>query len=261
VSRAGIGVYDRWARYYDILYRDLVDFEGDVDFLEKVFRRYGVSPKNILDLGCGTGNHDFLLASRGYQVTGVDRSAHMLSFAQKKAPRKEPRPRFVLAGMESFRLGRTFDAAICMFGAFGYLARRSDAVRCLRRVRSHLAPRGPFVFEYWQTTGVRPGTQSWLDCKGDGLQVLRLSEGTFDSRRSLLAIDFHFLVLRSRRVVDRFTERHVIRTYTRGEMRALLRESGFSFVGEFAGTPGRKGFTRVTASTFRIMAVARRGES
>jgi SAM-dependent methyltransferase len=254
-------VYARWARYYDLLYRNVVDYEADVDYLEKIFRRYGVSPTSILDLGCGTGNHDFLLARRGYQVTGVDRSPEMLAIARKKAGRGEPRPRFVLAGMESFRLPQTFDAAICMFGGFGYLG-RSEAARCFRNVRSHLAPGGLFVFEYWQTTAVRPGIQSWLDCTSEGLQVLRFSEGTFDRRRSILAIDFHFLVVRGRRVVDRFTERHAIRTYTRQEMGSLLRESGLSLAGEFAGTPpGRRGFTRVTASTFRIMAVVRRGES
>lgn len=255
-------MYDRWARYYDTIYRDLVDYEGDVDFLEAVFRRYGGTPRSVLDLGCGTGNHDFLLARRGYQVTGLDQSPHMLSIARKKALREKVRPRFVLAGMESFRLGRAFDAAICMFGPFGYLTRRSDAARCLRSVRSHLAPGGLFVFEYWQTAGVRPGTQSWLEQRNGVREVLRLSEGTFDRRRSLLAIDFHFLVLQGRKVGDRFTERHVIRTYTRPEMRSLLQESGFSRVGEFAGTPpGRQGFTPVTSSTFRIKAVARRGES
>lgn len=255
-------MYDRWARYYDTIYRDLVDYEDDVDFLEAVFRRYGATPRSILDLGCGTGNHDFPLARRGYQVTGLDQNPRMLSIARKKALREKAPPRFVRARMESFRIGRTFDVAICMFGPFGYLTRRSDAARCLRSVRSHLAPRGLFVFEYWQTAGVRPGHKDWLDQRSEELEILRLSEGTFDRRRSLLAIDFHFLVLRGRRVGDRFTERHVIRTYTRAEMRSLLRESGFSRVGEFAGTPpGRQGFTPVTSSTFRIKAVARRGES
>jgi SAM-dependent methyltransferase len=257
VSRALRRTYNRWAGYYDIIYHGFVDYEGDVDFLEAVFRRYRTRPKSILDLGCGTGNHDFSLARRGYEVTGIDQSLPMLSLARKKAaPMRHP-PRFVRAGMQSFHLHRTFDAAICMFGAFSYIVDRSEAARCLSLVRDHLAPRGLLVFEYWHTTGVRPGTQSWLDRTNKGLEILRFSDGQYDRRRSLLSIDFHFLVLRGREVADRFTERHVLRTYRREEMGSLLRRTGFSLVGEFAGTPGYKGFASVAPSTFRIMAVAR----
>ena len=254
-------MYERWARYYDALYHGVVDYEGDVDFLEAVFRRYRATPKRILDLGCGTGNHDLQLAGRGYDVTGIDRSPRMLSFARKKATGMRHPPRFVRAEMQSFRLGYQSDAAICMFGGFGYLVRRSEALRCLRTLHEHLVPRGLFVFEYWQTSGVRPGTQSWLDRSDAGFEILRLSEGTFDRVRSLFAIDFSFLVLEGRKLVERFTERHVIRTYARSQLGSLLRESGFSRVGEFAGTPGRKRFSPVTAGVFRIMAVARRSES
>jgi SAM-dependent methyltransferase len=247
----------RFAQYYDAIYHGLVDYEGDVDFLEAVFRRYRLTPKSVLDLGCGTGNHDFPLARRGYEVTGIDRSAQMISFARKKAVRGKLRPRFIQATMQSFQLGRTFDAAICMFGAFDYLVRWQDAAQCLRTVRAHLFPQGLFIFEYWQTTGVRSGHQSWLDRKVEGNEILRLSDSSFDRRRSLLTIDFRYLVLRGRDVVDRFSERHVVRTYTRREMASLLDQSRFVRVGEFAATPERKGFVPVTPGAFRIMAVAR----
>jgi SAM-dependent methyltransferase len=261
MPRTARGLYERWARYYDTLYRGYADYEGDVAFLEAVFGRYRVAPTSILDIACGTGSHAVILARRGREVTGLDRSPKMLAIARKKARRVRPRPRFIRAEMESFRLGRTFDAAICMFGGFGYLVRRPDAARCLRNVYAHLAPRGLFVFEYWQTSGVRPGTEGWIVQKSHELEVLRLSEGAFDRRRSLLAIDFQFLVLRGRTVVDRFAERHTIRTYSRRELRSLLQDSGFARVGDFAATPGRKGFAPVAADTFRIIAVARRGQS
>src|SRR2546427_8058403 len=77
--------YGRFARYYDIIYHNLVNYEGDVDFIEAVFRRYRVNPRTILDLGCGTGSHDIPLARRGYQVTGLDQSPAMLSLARKRS--------------------------------------------------------------------------------------------------------------------------------------------------------------------------------
>ncbi len=247
----------RFAQYYDAIYHGMVNYEGDVDFLETVFRKFHRKPKTILDLGCGTGNHDFPLARRGYEVTGIDQSQEMLSSARKKAKQARWRPRFVRASMQTFRLPQTFDAAICMFGAFDYLINLRDVFRCLRNVCSHLTPRGLFVFEYWQTSGVRPGIQSWLDLVSSEREIVRLSESQFDSRRSQLTMDFRFMVLRGREVVDRFSERHVVRTYTRQEMSTLLGRAGLDRLGEFAVTPQRKEFRRVTPREFRIMAVAR----
>lgn len=247
----------RFAKYYDEIYHELVDYEGDVEFLERVFRRFRGKPKTILDLGCGTGNHDFPLARRGYEVTGVDQSREMLALARKKTiPVGQP-PRFIRARMHSFRLRQTFDAAICMFGAFDYLLSPQEVTGCLRRVHAHLVPRGLFVYEYWQTSGVRPGIQSWIDRIGAGREIIRLSESHFDPRKSQLVMDFRFLVLQGRKVLDRFSERHVVRTYTRPQMGRLLRETGFDRTGEFAVTPKRKRFRRVTPSAFRIIAVAR----
>src|SRR5205807_9408820 len=136
VARPCRGAYRRFARYYDLIYHGLVNYEGDVDFLENVFQRFHIDPKPVLDLGCGTGNHDLPLARRGYRVTGIDRSREMLSLARKKGATLRPRPRFVHADMRSFRLGERFDVAICMFGAFGYLLTQRDALQSLRSIRT-----------------------------------------------------------------------------------------------------------------------------
>ncbi len=257
MPRRSGAAYGRSARYYDLIYHGFVDYEGDVDFLENVFRRYRVRPKTVLDIGCGTGNHDFPLARRGYDVTGIDQSNHMLDFARKKAARITSPPRFVHANMQSFRLPKTFDAVVCMFGAFGYLLRQNDVTRCVEAVRAHLVSRGLFIFEYWQTSGVRPGIQSWIDRIVEGREIVRLSEAQFDPRKSALGMDFRFLVLRDRKVLDDFSERHVVRTYTREAMNRLLRRRGFNPLAEFAATPQRKMFRSVTPGTFRIMEVAR----
>src|SRR5713101_2528746 len=134
MARRSGGGYGRFARYYDLIYHGPVDYEGDVDFLERVFRRFRTAPKTILDLGCGTGNHALPMARRGYRVTGIDQSREMLALARKKAASSRARPRFVHADMRSFLLGRKFDAAVCMFGAFGYVLPERDASRSIGRI-------------------------------------------------------------------------------------------------------------------------------
>lgn len=255
-SRSG-GLYRRFAAYYDFIYHDLVDYEGDVDFLEAVFRRGTRSPpRAILDLGCGTGNHALPLAARGYDVTGIDASPDQLAVARRKAREAHLAARFVRDDMRSFRLARTVDAAVCMFGAFGYLRSAADLALFLRSVRQHLRPHGLFVFEFWHTPAVQP-QQGWFQKAGPEYELIRLSESRFDKRSHVLSLEFRFFVFRSRKLLDRFDEMHRVRTYTIPEMRALLRRGGFELLHAYAATNEKKGFQRPTSSTFRIMAVTR----
>ncbi len=249
--------YGRFAAYYDFIYHDLVNYEEDVDFLDAVFRKFLPSrPGTILDLGCGTGNHDLPLAARGYRVTGLDLSASQLTVARRKARDARLPVTFVRADMRSFALGRTYDAVVCMFGAFGYLMQSGDAASCLRCVRRHLRPDGVFVYEFWHTPAARP-RQDWFHKVGPEYELVRLGQGRFDMRRHVLSVQYRFFVIRSRRLVDRFDETHALRTYTIPEMKALLRRSGFDLAGAFAATNEKKGFDRPSNATFRVMAVAR----
>jgi len=250
--------YGRFARYYDIIYHEIVNYEGDVDFLEAVFRRYRVKPRTILDVGCGTGNHDIPLARRSYRVTGLDQSSAMLSVARKKTAESRVRVRFVRADMRSFRIMKQFDAVLCMFGAFGYILPSRDVVRVLRSVRAHLGPGGLFIFEFWQGSAARPAPHpSWIHIRKPDLEIVRLDESRYDPRTERLPVEFRFFVFRGRRVIDRFDELHTIQTYSVPGMRTLLRRGGFDLLGAFAATNMKKAFTPVTRDTFRIMAVAR----
>lgn len=47
--------------------------------------RHGASGGRVLDLGCGTGDHCFELARRGFTATGVDFSHEMVARASEKA--------------------------------------------------------------------------------------------------------------------------------------------------------------------------------
>lgn len=66
-----MSVFQSYADYYDVLYSDK-DYGAECDFLESIFGRYCNRPvRTILDLGCGTGGHTFVLAERGYQISGL----------------------------------------------------------------------------------------------------------------------------------------------------------------------------------------------
>jgi SAM-dependent methyltransferase len=249
-------MYERFAKYYDLLYGDL-NYEGDCRFLDAVFRRFlSKGPASILDLGCGTGTHAVLLGRRGSEVTGLDLSPGQLRVARAKVRGTTLPVTFVRGDMRRFDLARSFDAAICMFGGFGYLLSDRDVRAHLRSVRRHLGPRGVYVFEFWQESGVKPGHRSWLH-RERPFRLIRLDESHYDPKRHRLPFDMHFFAFEGNRLKETFTESHTVRLYRVAEVRALLARAGLRLAGAYAGDGDRKGFRPVRRSTFRVMAVAK----
>lgn len=64
--------------------------------LDDYLRRTGLAPGRALDLGCGRGDHAITLASRGWDVVGVDYVARAVLRARKKARAAGVKVRFVV---------------------------------------------------------------------------------------------------------------------------------------------------------------------
>ena len=72
----------------------------------------------VLDVGCGAGNNAIYLASRGFDVTGVDVSAKAISIAKQKASEAEVDVTFItLDALKIGTLNKRFDTLID-FGLF-----------------------------------------------------------------------------------------------------------------------------------------------
>lgn len=99
--------------------------------------------REVLDAGCGLGWGSYLLAGRARRVTGVDRSAPAIAFAQAAWP--ADRLEFVAADLLSFLAGNR--------GRFGLVVAmetlehfdRADGERYLAGLADALAPGGALV--------------------------------------------------------------------------------------------------------------------
>ena len=138
--------YASTAELYDRIY-SWKDYAAESRQIVAWVRRFGrPHSRSLLDVACGTGAHLAYL-SRTFEATGVDVNEGMLSVARRKLPRV----RFVRGRMESFRLGRRFDAITCLFSAIGYLPNESELRRTLRNFARHLKPGGVAIVEPWLT--------------------------------------------------------------------------------------------------------------
>jgi SAM-dependent methyltransferase len=90
----------------------------------------------VLDVGCGTGENALHIASKGFEVLGVDVALPALAIARAKAEAREIRAEF--AAVDAFRLGRlrrTFETVVdCgLFHSFD-AQERADYVESLASV-------------------------------------------------------------------------------------------------------------------------------
>jgi len=202
------GVFEAYANVYDALYRDK-DYTLECDFLESIFRHFGMAhTENILDLGCGTGGHAIILAERGYQVLGVDRSAKMLAIAQQKAAAAElsDRVQLVEADIQDYRLNRTFDIVICMFAVLGYQTSNAEVFATLKSARQHVRTGGLFICDFWYGPAVlsqRPAERV-MHAGDDRERVIRL--------------------------VEEFQESHAMRYFFKPEIEFFMNQAGFRLV-------------------------------
>jgi len=159
------------ARYYDKIHQRK-DYEKEVDFLEKVFRKHGLKVRDILDVACGTGAHAALLVKRGYDVVGVDLNEEMLEIARRKVRNAT----FVKGDMRDLKLDRTFDAVICMFNSVAYNQTVSQLRKTLSGFRKHLKARGIVVFDtHFLREKFTHGYRSVMGYDDDELTIARFS--------------------------------------------------------------------------------------
>lgn len=229
-------LFDRIAEYYDVLHDD-VDYPAECALLETVFSRFlHRPPSSLVDLGCGTGSHALILAKRGYRVTGIDASAGMLRVARAKA-RDRHNPTFVRGDMRSFDPGRTFDAAICMDGAFTHLLTDRDLLAHLRAVRRHLARGGVYVFEFAQPLKKETEGPGWIHHEGP-TEIVWLYDLAYDRQRHLLTATNRFFAFEGGRLRRRFVNTYSTRVLSVPVLRKLLARAGMRLLAVYSTDEG-----------------------
>lgn len=105
----------------------------------------GETPKEILDLGCGTGLLCDAYADKGHKVTGVDPAVAMLKIARQKKHGKNIN--WIQSKAEDFKSQYLFDLIIMTGHAFQVLLEEQDVESVFATMRDHLKPEGTIVFE------------------------------------------------------------------------------------------------------------------
>lgn len=138
-------MYADFAFIYD-RFQD-IDYTSFTEYYKLLFKHFGISPKSIIDLGCGSGSVTIPLARQGYAMTGVDLSEDMLALAAQKAFEQGLNILFINGDMTEFTAAAYADAAVCALDGVNYLTNDGDLERLFCRVAEYLNKGGIFIFD------------------------------------------------------------------------------------------------------------------
>ena len=133
--------YEKFSHVYDRMMKN-VNYIRWGNYIESLFDKYDAKPISILDVACGTGALTVLLASKGYEMTGIDRAAGMLHIAQEKAEKHNVDIAFYQGDMCNFELNQQFDAILCTYDSINYASNENELSSVFQAVAAHLAPGG-----------------------------------------------------------------------------------------------------------------------
>lgn len=217
---------------YDTLYKDK-DYAEECDLLKYIFNKHcNCRIKTVLDLGCGTGSHAIPLANEGFEVTGIDMSAGMLSAARAKAESKKLPIRFQEGDIRQLNLGKTFDAVLMMFAVLGYQLENKDVLSALKSARKHLNPDGILVLDVWYGPAVlaqRPSDKVKIISESDK-KILRIASGELDTFRHTCTVHYDLWQLNRNILESEIKEEHKMRFFFPLELDFFLEMAGFKLI-------------------------------
>jgi SAM-dependent methyltransferase len=152
---------DSWQEFFDGLTLEIMqearpDEEISAE-IRSMVRLLGLREGDrVLDVPCGSGRHSALLASAGCKVTGLDISEPLLRKAREDTAASGMSIEYQQGDMRALPWRDQFDAAVCLWGSFGYFDDEGNAAY-LRAVFRALKPGGRFLIDTPIVETVLPG--------------------------------------------------------------------------------------------------------
>ena len=244
-------MYGSFAYVYD-KFMDDVPYEEWADYVQSLLMEYEVREGLVLELGCGTGNLTEILASRGYDMIGVDLSADMLDIAMEKRERSGRDILYLMQDMRGFELYGTVRAAVSICDSMNYLQEEKDLLSTFKLVNNYLDPGGIFIFDLNTAYKYREliGDTTIAENR-EGASFIW--ENTWYEEEKVNEYDLTIFAETENGLYQKFEETHFQRAYDLKTVKRLIAEAGMEFLAAYDA------FTRepVRPDSERIYVIAR----
>ena len=223
-----MNAYETFASVYDI-FMEQVDYDQWLSHIHAVWEKYGINPKTILDLGCGTGSVLLLLAKEGFSMIGVDLSPEMLTEADHKAMAEGLSVRLACQDMTELELGEQADCILSLCDCMNYLiadGQLEDAFRC---IAAHMKQESIFLFD--MNTEYKFREVLGQNVFGSAEETAAyIWENDYDEEEKINEYYVSFFIEQENGLYERVEEVHYERAYTTEEIANALQAAGMELL-------------------------------
>lgn len=218
---------ESYSQYYNLLYADK-DYVAEVDYIDRLIKKYASGARTLLEYGSGTGGHGILLNKKGYEVYGIERSSAMAQIARERGLACE------VADITAFNLNRTFDATLALFHVVSYINANTQLLELFRITHKHLKKDGVFIFDVWFSPAVlHQMPESRVKRMEDAaIAVTRKATPVVDHYHNVVEVNYEISITnKSSGATDQFAESHSMRHFGVPEIELLALQTGFALIG------------------------------
>ena len=225
--------YTSFAEVYDV-FMDNVPYKKWADYLEEILKEERIENGLVLELGCGTGNMTEELASRGYDMIGVDNAEEMLEIAMKKKEKSGHDILYLLQDMQEFELYGTVRAIVSVCDSVNYITEEKELEQVFRLVNNYLDPQGIFVFDfntqykYETLLGNQTIAEDREDCS-----FMWDNHYYEDEKINEYELTLFIKENEKENLYRKYQEMHYQKAYTLDEIKELIEWSGLTFVAAY----------------------------
>lgn len=213
--------YDKFAKIYDRLIYEDINYEEMASFILEKCKSYGVDNGNYLDLACGTGNVTVPVGKHFKNIYGVDLSEEMLREAYDKLRQNRIKGKIICQDISELDLNESFDLITCVLDSSNYITDYEDLKSYFKGVNSHLKDGGVFIFDI-------NSHYKLSEVLGNNVYIYN-EENTFYTWENSFEDDicsmFLTFFVREGDLYERFDEEHEERAYTLNQIEQALEEA------------------------------------
>lgn len=215
-----------YAEHYESIYEDK-NYDAEVQYISNFFKHSAHNNAQLLDIGCGAGQHIKLLANQFSSVTGIDLSHPMILRAKENCKNLSNVDLFQ-KDAKDLAFDAEFECVVSLFAVVGYLGNNTDILEVFKATHRALKSNGVFMFDCWH------GAQL-LSNRISGREKHFTSNNQNFKRTSKVEVDVlsnsasvHFSVHDDENLL--YEETHKMRFFFCAELKTLLNFAGFKEV-------------------------------
>lgn len=229
--------YTSFANVYDI-FMDNVPYKEWADTIVRFLSEDGINEGLVLELGCGTGSMTEELASRGYDMIGVDYSEEMLEVAIKKREESGHDILYLHQDMREFELYGTVKAVISICDSINYILEKDDLLEVFRLVNNYLDPGGLFLFDlnsvykYESILADHNFSENTAECSF-------IWDNYYDVSSGINEYELTIFAKQESGLYEKYEEVHYQKAYEIDEIKELIAKAGMEFLDVFDAYSGK----------------------